>query len=61
MAKELEGRGERSPAIVRKGAAAIVLVIAGAIVVKFVIGIIGTILLLVAAVAVLWALKTLVW
>jgi hypothetical protein len=61
MAKELEAQGNRSPTLVRKAGAVVVLLIAGAIVVKFVIGILATIALVLAAIAVLWALKTIVW
>ncbi|HEX3689691.1 MAG TPA: hypothetical protein VHV28_08340 [Solirubrobacteraceae bacterium] len=53
------------PPIVRKAAAGLVLVVAAAIVIKIVIGIatalFGTIVLIAAVIAVLWALKTIVW
>jgi hypothetical protein len=61
MAKELEAQGNRSPTLARKAGAAVILLIAGAIVVKFVIGILATIVLIAAALAVLWALKTIIW
>jgi hypothetical protein len=61
MARDIEAQGNRSPTLARKAGAAVVLLIAGAIVVKFVIGILATIVLVLAALAVLWALKTIVW
>ncbi len=64
MTTELEPQGPRSP-VLRKAAAGLVLVAAVALVVHFFVGLIITIfwiaVVLAAVVAVLWALKTLVW
>jgi hypothetical protein len=64
MRTELEGRPHHVP-VVRKALAGVVLVIAAVIAVKLVIGfvtaIFWTVVVVTIAVAVLWALKTLVW
>jgi hypothetical protein len=64
MRSDLEASRTRTP-IVRKAAAGLVLVVAAALAIWVVIGIIKTILFvavgLAVVVAVLWALKTIVW
>jgi hypothetical protein len=64
MRSDLEASRARTP-IVRKAAAGLVLVVAAALAIWVVIGIIKTILFvavgLAVVVAVLWALKTIVW
>ena len=64
MTTELEPQRPRTP-VLRKAAAGLVLVAAVALVVHFFVGLIITIfwiaVVLAAVVAVLWALKTLVW
>ena len=64
MRTELEPHPARPP-ILKRAAAGIVLIIAAALaislVVAFVKAIFVTVLVIVAVVAVLWALKTLVW
>jgi len=64
MRSDLEASRTRTP-IVRKAAAGLVLVVAAALAIWVVIGIVKTILFvavgLAVVVAVLWALKTIVW
>ena len=64
MAKQLETQGERTP-IRKKAAASLVLVVASALAIWVAIGIIKaifvTVVIIAAVVAVLWALKTIVW
>jgi len=64
MQTQIEHRPERTP-ILRKAGAGLVLIIAGALVVKFIIGFVMAIFWTVVAVAlviaILWAIKTLVW
>jgi hypothetical protein len=64
MAKELEAPQHHTP-VLRKAGAGLVLVVVGAIAIKVVIGVVSavfwTIVVVAAVVAVLWALKTLVW
>jgi hypothetical protein len=64
MRSDLEASRTRTP-IVRKAAAGLVLVVAAALAIWIVVGIIKTILFvavgLAVVVAVLWALKTIVW
>jgi hypothetical protein len=64
MRSDLEASRTRTP-IVRKAAAGLVLVAAAALAIWIVVGIIKTILFiavgLAVVVAVLWALKTIVW
>jgi hypothetical protein len=62
MAKQLEAQGHRSPAVVKKAAAGILLVVLAGLAIKAIIGTLISIIVVVAvAVAVLWALKTIVW
>jgi hypothetical protein len=64
MKTELEGRPHHTP-IVRKAAAGLVLVVAAALAIKIVIGLVAavfwTVLIVAVVIAVLWAVKTLVW
>jgi hypothetical protein len=64
MQTELEGRRSRPP-VLRKAAAGLVLIIAAAVAVKIVIGLIAavfwTVVVVAVVAAVLWAIKTLVW
>jgi hypothetical protein len=61
---ELEAQAHHTP-VLRKAGAAVVLVIAGVIAVKIVIGMVmavfWTLVVIAAVVGVIWALKTLVW
>ena len=65
MSNELETQPNRSPSIARKALAGVVLVIVAALAVKVVIGMIASVFWIIigvaAVVAVLWALKTIVW
>jgi hypothetical protein len=65
MSNELETQPNRSPSIARKALAGVVLVIVAALAVKVVIGLIASVFWIIigvaAVVAVLWALKTIVW
>ena len=65
MDSELEPTRERRPSILRKGLAGVVLIVAVALILKlligFVIGIFWVIVAVALVVAVLWAVKTLVW
>jgi hypothetical protein len=62
--EEVEARPHRTP-ILRKAVAGLVLVVVAALAIKLVIGfvmaIFWTIVVIAAVLAVLWALKTLVW
>lgn len=64
MKTELEGRPAHTP-VVRKAVAGIVLVVAAALAIKIAIGLVTavfwTVLIVAVVLAVLWALKTLVW
>ena len=64
MNTNIEARQERTP-IVRKALAGVVLIAAAALAVKIVIGfvmaIFWTVVVVAVAIAVIWALKTLVW
>jgi hypothetical protein len=64
MNTNIEARQDRTP-IVRKALAGVVLIAAAALAVKIVIGfvmaIFWTVVVVAVAIAVLWALKTLVW
>jgi hypothetical protein len=64
MRSDMEPTRSHTP-IVRKAAAGLVLVIAAAVLVKVVIGIVAavfwTVVVVAAVLAVLWALKTIVW
>jgi hypothetical protein len=65
MDTEVETTRGRHPSVLRKGLAGIVLIVAVALVLKlligFVIGIFWVIVAVALVVAILWALKTLVW
>lgn len=65
MSNELETQPNRSPSVARKALAGVVLVVVAALAVKVVIGIITSVFWIIvgvaAVVAVLWALKTIVW
>jgi hypothetical protein len=64
MRTELEAQPERTP-ILRKAIGGLILIIAAVLAVQIVIGLIKAVLFTVAviavAIAVLWALKTIVW
>jgi hypothetical protein len=64
MRTELEARPDRTP-VVRRALAGLVLIVVAALVVKIAIGfvtaIFWTVVAVAAVVAVLWALKTLLW
>jgi hypothetical protein len=64
METQVEQHRSRTP-IVRKAFAGLVLIVAAALAVKILIGfaiaIFGTIVLVAAVLAVIWALKTIVW
>jgi hypothetical protein len=64
MNTNLEARPERTP-ILRKALAGVVLIVAAALAVKIVIGfvmaIFWTVVAVAVAIAIIWALKTLVW
>jgi uncharacterized membrane protein YgaE (UPF0421/DUF939 family) len=65
MDTEVETTRAKHPSVLRKGLAAVVLVVAVALILKlligFVIGIFWVVVAVALVVAVLWALKTLVW
>jgi len=65
MDTQVEAHRSRTPTVVRKAAAGLVLVVAAVLAIKLVIGFVtwlfGTILLIAVVAAVLWAIKTLVW
>jgi hypothetical protein len=64
MHSDIEATRSRPP-IVRKAVAGLVLVVAAAVLIKVIIGIVTavfwTIVVVAAVLAVLWALKTIVW
>ena len=64
MRTDLEGQPSRTP-VLRKAVAGLVLIVVAALVIKlvvgFVIAIFWTIVAVAAVLAVLWALKTLIW
>jgi hypothetical protein len=64
MSDELAARPARHP-VIRKAFAGVVLIVAAALVLKLVIGfaiaIFGTVVLIAAVLAVVWALKTILW
>jgi hypothetical protein len=64
MRNEIEGRPEQTP-VLRKAAAGLVLVVVAALAIWVVVGVIKAIfwtaVVAVVVVAVLWAVKTLVW
>jgi UPF0716 family protein affecting phage T7 exclusion len=65
MQSQVEAHRSRTPAVVRKAAAGLVLVIAAVLAIKLVIGFVtwlfGTIVVIAVVAAVIWAIKTLVW
>jgi hypothetical protein len=65
MDTQVEANRSRTPAVVRKGIAALVLVVAVVLALKLIIGFVtwlfGTIVIIAIIGAVLWAIKTLVW
>ncbi len=65
MRTELEQRPEHHVSIVRKAFAGAVIVIAAALILKLVIGfviaIFWTVVAVAAVIAVIWALKTIIW
>ena len=65
MDTQVEAHRSRTPAVVRKGIAALVLVVAVVLALKLIIGFVtwlfGTIVVIAIIGAILWALKTLVW
>jgi hypothetical protein len=65
MESQVEAHRSRTPAVVRKGIAALVLVVAVVLALKLIIGFVtwlfGTIVIIAVIAAVLWAVKTLVW
>lgn len=65
MDSQLEPHRSRTPTVVRKAAAGLVLIVAVVLALKLVIGFVtwlfGTILIIAVVAAVLWAIKTLVW
>ena len=65
MQSQVEAHHSRTPAVVRKGIAALVLVVAVVLALKLIIGFVtwlfGTIVIIAIIGAILWALKTLVW
>jgi hypothetical protein len=64
MRTELETQPERTP-VLRKAIAGLIVIIAAALAIQLVVGLIKAVLFTVAvvavAIAVLWALKTIVW
>jgi hypothetical protein len=60
MDNELEVQHPRTP-IVRKAVAGVVLVVAVALAIKLLVGVLAAIAGVVVVVAILWALKTLFW
>jgi UPF0716 family protein affecting phage T7 exclusion len=65
MDSQVETHRSRTPAVVRKAAAGLVLVVAAVLAIKLIIGFVtwlfGTIVIIAVVAAVLWAIKTLVW
>ena len=65
MSTDIEGRSPRHVSIARKAFAGVVLVVAAALALKFVIGfviaIFWTVLAVAVVVAIAWALKTIFW
>jgi hypothetical protein len=65
MSNELETQPNRSPSVAKKALAGLVIVVVAALAVKVVIGLILSVFWIIigvaAVVAVLWALKTIVW
>ena len=65
MDTQVEAHRSRTPAVLRKAAAGLVLVVAVALALKLIIGFVtwlfGTIVIIAVVAAILWAIKTLVW
>jgi UPF0716 family protein affecting phage T7 exclusion len=65
MQTQVETHRSRTPAVVRKAAAGLVLVVAAVLALKLIIGFVtwlfGTIVIVAVVAAVLWAIKTLIW
>ncbi|HYB27432.1 MAG TPA: hypothetical protein VEF89_12505 [Solirubrobacteraceae bacterium] len=65
MQSEVETHRSRTPAVARKAAAGLVLLVVAALALKIIIGfvtaIFWTVVVIAAVLAVLWAVKTLVW
>jgi UPF0716 family protein affecting phage T7 exclusion len=65
MQTQVETHRSRTPAVVRKAAAGVVLVVAAVLALKLIIGFVtwlfGTIVIVAIVAAVLWAIKTLIW
>jgi Flp pilus assembly protein TadB len=64
MAEDLEHQRARTP-VLRKAAAGLVLVAVGALLIHFIVGLVVAVfwiaVILAAVVAVVWALKTIIW
>jgi hypothetical protein len=65
MQSQVEAHRSRTPAVMRKAAAGLVLLVVAALALKIIIGfvtaIFWTVVVIAAVLAVLWAVKTLVW
>jgi UPF0716 family protein affecting phage T7 exclusion len=65
MESQVEAHRSRTPTVVRKAAAGLVLIVAAVLALKLIIGFVtwlfGTIVVIAVVAAVLWAVKTLVW
>jgi UPF0716 family protein affecting phage T7 exclusion len=65
MQSQVEAHRSRTPTVVRKAAAGLVLVVAVVLALKLIIGfvtwLLGTIVIIAVIGAILWAIKTLVW
>jgi hypothetical protein len=65
MQTQVETHRSRTPAVVRKAAAGLVLVVAVVLALKLIIGFVtwlfGTIVIVAIVAAILWAIKTLIW
>ena len=65
MDSQVEAHRSRTPSVVRKAAAGLVLIVAAVLALKLIIGFVtwlfGTIVVVAVVAAVLWAIKTLVW
>jgi len=65
MDTQVEAHRSRTPAVVRKAVAGLVLIVAAALVIKlavgFVVWLFWTIVTVAVVVAIIWAIKTLIW
>lgn len=65
MDTHVEAHRSRTPAVVRKAVAGLVLIVAVVLAIKLIIGFVtwlfGTIVIIAVVAAILWAVKTLVW